>query len=222
MESPLSITPIPTTEEIKLDANNFFIVKDLDKFKLKIKTNILGQEKNFFIDLDENNKVNLSKEESNNYEKIIKQKDIVISEQSELIKLKNEKIKSLEEELNNIKKNSNEVTKTEVNEKSKDNDNAYADFNLRLRNPSHKLNVHTSYVYSLTMLNDGRLASGSFDNSIIVYNKSTYQPDLIIKEHNSDVYCVTTLSSGILASGSDDKSIKLFKIKGNDYEILQE
>ena len=70
-------------------------------------------------------------------------------------------------------------------------------------------------------MNDGRLVSGSKDESIIIYNKETYKPDLIIKEHCKAVKYNTQLSSGILASCSDDKSIKLFNIKENKYEILQ-
>jgi WD40 repeat protein len=70
-------------------------------------------------------------------------------------------------------------------------------------------------------MNDGRLVSGSSDNSIIIYNKTTYQPDIIIKEHSSYVSCVTQLSSGVLASCSLDKTVKLFNIKGVEYEIIQ-
>ena len=70
-------------------------------------------------------------------------------------------------------------------------------------------------------MNDGRLVSGSGDNSVIIYNKTTYQPDIIIKEHSSSVCCVTQLSSGILASCSNDNTIKLFNIKGVEYEIIQ-
>ena len=70
-------------------------------------------------------------------------------------------------------------------------------------------------------MNDGRFASGSEDYSIIIYNKISYKPDLIIKEHQGSIYCIIQLSSGILASCSDDKTIKLFKIKDNNYEIVQ-
>ena len=70
-------------------------------------------------------------------------------------------------------------------------------------------------------MKDGRLVSGSFDDSIIIYNKITYQPDLIIKEHNDTIFCITVLSSGILASCSGDKTIKLFKINERNYEVLQ-
>ena len=42
-------------------------------------------------------------------------------------------------------------------------------------------------VTCLTIMNDGRLVSGSNDKSIIIYNKETYKPDLIIKEHSDGV-----------------------------------
>ena len=70
-------------------------------------------------------------------------------------------------------------------------------------------------------MNDGRLVSGSDDESIIIYNKETYKPEIIIKEHSDTVRYIIQLSSGILASCSWDKSIKLFKIKENKYEVLQ-
>ena len=83
------------------------------------------------------------------------------------------------------------------------------------------MSYHTDYEYCLSVLNDGRLVSGSNDNSIIIYNKITYQPDIIIKEHNDTICCIIQLSSGILTSCSGDNTIKLFNINGMKYEILQ-
>ena len=97
----------------------------------------------------------------------------------------------------------------------------YDDYKIENKNPFHKLTYHKNYVLCLCVLNDGRLVSGSSDNSIIIYNKKTYQPDIIIKEHNNDITSITQLSSGILASCSHDKKIKLFNIRENNYEILQ-
>ena len=107
---------------------------------------------------------------------------------------------------NNICNNKKEEIKIET-EKTQ-NDNLYNDFNIKLKNPIHKLNIHTSNVYCLTVLNDRRLVSGSGDKSIIIYNKKTYQPDIIIKEHSGSIYCLTQLSSGILVSCSGDNKIK--------------
>ena len=70
-------------------------------------------------------------------------------------------------------------------------------------------------------MKDGRLVSGSYDSSIIIYNKESYKPDLIIKHHKDWVLCIIQSSTGILSSCSIDKTIKLFKMKGINFEILQ-
>ena len=53
------------------------------------------------------------------------------------------------------------------------NNNLYNNYNIKLKNPIHILNYHTMSVDCLTVMNDGRLVSGSRDNSIIIYNKET-------------------------------------------------
>ena len=127
-----------------------------------------------------------------------------ISELKEIIKMKDEKINELEKQLNEYKK---QKVKIDV-EKNIKKEELYNDFNIKLRDPIHKLNNHASSIYCLTTLKDGRLVSGSCDSSIIIYNKETFKPDLTIKEHNDSVNCITTLSSGILASCSSDKKFK--------------
>ena len=214
-------------EEIdSLDSSSFSISKDSDKYLLKIKLKIFKKEKNLLIDLEENKNINLTNRDIiNYYENIIKSKDRMIFKLNEIIKNKDEEIKILKEQLKNNKyynfenKDEKEI-KLDINDKISKED-LYKDFNIKLKNPIHKLKAHTAWVCCLTIMNDGRLVSGSNDNSIIIYNKTTYQPDIIIKEHNSGVYCVTQLSSGILASCSNDKTIKLFNIKGVEYEIIQ-
>jgi len=115
-----------------------------------------------------------------------------------IIKLK-EKIKLLEEELKKVKN---------------ENKNLF-------QNPLQTLKNHKDVVWCLTLLNDGRLVSGSFDNSIIIYNKNTYQPNIIIKEHKDAVRSLIQLKNKILASCSYDKTIKLFNIKEKEYQLLQ-
>ncbi len=129
--------------------------------------------------------------------------------------MKNERIKLLQKELNKI--NENNIN----NDNIKNEENLYKNFNINLKNPLCTLDNHQDYIYCLTLLNDGRFASGSRDNTIIIYNLEIYLPDIIIKEHNDSVCCITQLSSGILASCSEDKTIKLFNIKEMKYDILQ-
>ena len=90
----------------------------------------------------------------------------------------------------NIESYNKKAEETNIDNIQKKNDNLYNDFNIKLKNPIHKLNAHTSSVICLSTMNDGRLVSGSNDHSIIIYNKETYQPDLIIKEHSGEVYCI--------------------------------
>ena len=90
-----------------------------------------------------------------------------------------------------------------------------------MENHIHKLINNSEIVLCLCLLNDGRLASGSYNNSIIIYNKNTFQPDLIIKEHSGSICCLFQLNSGELISCSMDKTIKLFNINGLQYKVLQ-
>ena len=108
-----------------------------------------------------------------------------------------------------------------IENKSEINYNLYYEYNIKLKEPIHKLNFYTGYVSCLIMLNDGRFVSSSNNNSIIIFNEKTYQSDLIIKDHKDWVFCIIQLSSGELASCSGDKEIKIFKIEGIKYKILQ-
>ena len=121
----------------------------------------------------------------------------------------------VEKQINNLIdniKNFGKITST---------DNLYNDYKIENKNHIHKLINHSSYVYCLCILNDGRLVSGSVDKSIIIYNKDTFQPDLRIKEHSDWISCIIQLSSEELVSCSNDKTIKIYNIKGVQYEVLQ-
>ena len=48
-------------------------------------------------------------------------------------------------------------------------------FNISLKNPIHILNYHKNIILCLSILNDGRLISGSRDKSIIIYNQTIYK-----------------------------------------------
>ena len=104
--------------------------------------------------------------------------------------------------------------------KIKKKNDLYNNFNINTRNLILELKCHKDEVKCLTVLKDGRLTSCSY-NIIIIHKKRTYIPYLKIKDHKTTVNYITQLSSGILASCSTDVTIKLFKIKENNYEILQ-
>ena len=129
-------------------------------------------------------------------------------------KFLNEKIKLLEGQL---KEKTNNFNNNNLDNSLINIDN----FNISLKYPIYTLNYHKDSIFCLSILNDGRLISGSADNSIIIYNKTTFEPDLIINEHKGPVNCIIELSSGILVSCSRDNTIKLFNINGNNYNIIQ-
>jgi len=214
--------PIPKSSdesipsEIQLNPENLFFIQDpkSKEYKLKIKINIGGKEQNFYTTLEENKNIKSELEE-------MKKQN---AELKEIIKYKEEKIKILEEKLQKYIKMEKEKEEKEKIFMAKSNlktDNLYDDFDIKLKDPLHMLNTHTGDIRCLIVLNDGRLASCSGDNTIVIYNKLTYNPDLIIKEHNNSVNRIIQLSSGILASCSHDNTIKFFNIKGKDYEIIQ-
>ena len=188
-------------EEINLlDTQNFNLIKEEEKYKLKIEFTILRKKINLFINLNDDKNMNLNKD------------DLIstITELKQIIKIKDEKIKLLEQEL---KKYTNSIPSIK-------SDNSYDNFNIKLKEPIHQLKFQ-GCIYCATLLKDGRFVTGSTDSSIIIYNNKTFQPDLTIKEHSGSVYCVTQLKSGVLASCSTDKTIKLFNINGNEYNVIQ-
>ncbi len=156
-------------------------------------------------------------------EESIKEKNEIIKEKNEIIKEKSNIIIKLEEYIKKMEKeykiNENEIEKKNI--KVENNTNLVKEFNIKCIGPINTLKNHTSYIFCFTLLNDGRLVSGSYDKSIIIYNKETFQPDIIIKEHKSDVRCLVQLKNGVLASCSGDRTIKLFNIKNKEYELIQ-
>ena len=188
-------------EEINLlDSQNFNLIKEEEKYKLKIEFTVLRKKINMFINLNDDKNMNLNKD------------DLIstITELKEIIQTKDEKIKLLEEEL---KKYTNSIPSIK-------GDNSYDNFNIKLKEPIHQLKFQAC-ICCATLLKDGRFVTGSTDSSIIIYNNKTIQPDLTIKEHTNYVNCVTQLKSGVLASCSEDKMIKLFNINGNEYNVIQ-
>lgn len=83
------------------------------------------------------------------------------------------------------------------------------------------ISVHTGSIYSLCLLSDGRLASGSYDKTIKVFNLSNYQCEITIEGHKEQVLSISLLSNCYLLSGSSDTTIKIWKLSQNDYKCLK-
>jgi WD40 repeat protein len=83
-----------------------------------------------------------------------------------------------------------------------------------------KLVGHTGAVRSLKLLNDGRLASGSMDNSTRVWNLTTFQTERVLLGHSSGVRAIDLLSNGNLASGSSDQTIRIWNTTNGNTSLL--
>ena len=156
---------------------------------------------------------------------IIKQKDEVIKKLEEIIKQKDNIIKSLENIINKNKdqkdsieleekKEITEGKKEEANQnnnKNIDYNKIFQDFNIVNKTPKYKLTNHGNKVIStILQLQDGRLASGGNDGSIIIYNPKTFEPEMTIKAHSKSIYDIIQLKNGNLLSCSDgDKTMNI-------------
>jgi WD40 repeat protein len=69
---------------------------------------------------------------------------------------------------------------------------------------------HTNTVWSVAVLPDGRVVSGSMDNSIKLWDLLLGSCVLTLTGHTNSVLSVAVLPDGRVVSGSDDKSIKVW------------
>ena len=60
------------------------------------------------------------------------------------------------------------------------------------------------------MFQDGRVASGSKDNTIRIWNIENGQTTNVLTGHNGQIGALTVLPDGRLASGSSDWTIRLW------------
>jgi WD40 repeat protein len=65
-------------------------------------------------------------------------------------------------------------------------------------------------VNALAVLGDGRLASGSCDNTIRLWDPASGACERVFEGHLAWVWALAVLGDGRLASGSDDNTIRLW------------
>jgi len=70
----------------------------------------------------------------------------------------------------------------------------------------------------MTVLKNGVLASGSYDNNIILWNPTTWEKISILRGHTEYVRALTILPGEILVSCASDKTIKFWCT--SKYELL--
>ena len=113
-----------------------------------------------------------------------------------------------------------------INENNKMNDNnkikQNIKFNILNNKISNTLNHHTNYINQIILLQDGRFASSSSDNSIIIYNKENYSIQLQIQNLISCVYNIFQSNNGYIFALISNGTISIFKlISLNSYQNIQ-
>jgi len=86
-----------------------------------------------------------------------------------------------------------------------------------IKNNFKTLNNHTSNIYHLTKLKDGRLASCSNDYSINIYNRYSFELQLSIQEHSNYIAFFTQLNNNKIITCSGDKTMNIIRLI-NDYK----
>ena len=170
-------------------------------------------------------------------DEIIKQKDNIIKSLEEIIKQKDLIIKNFESLLGKNKCEKEVIEKNETNSEEKqkptnkdkdkniDYNKIFENFNIVNQTPKYKLTNHgNNYIYTIIQLQDGRLASGGCDGSIIIYNPKTFEPEMTIKEHSSNICDLIQLKNGNLVScSSSDKKINVYQInENNNYKLISQ
>ena len=121
---------------------------------------------------------------------------------------------------------SNMLNITQVKLNLNDNNKKFENFKfcpsiVQISFPSLKLEAnlkeHSKGILSLIKLKDGRLASSSEDNNIILYRNM--QKDATLKAHTEPIHSLSQLDNEKIISCSNDKSIKIWTKKGSTYVV---
>ena len=74
------------------------------------------------------------------------------------------------------------------------------------------LEGHTGIVRCVIQLTDGRVVSGSYDNTLRIWDTISGSCLMTLEGHIAGIFCVTQLTDGRLVSGSGDNTIRIWNI----------
>ncbi len=77
-------------------------------------------------------------------------------------------------------------------------------YNYETGNLTKTLIGHTNAVYSIEMLSEQFMASGSSDQKVIIWDLISYSIKYNLTGHSSGVYCIKRLSANLIASGDSN------------------
>lgn len=84
------------------------------------------------------------------------------------------------------------------------------------------LEGHESAVYAVCDLGNGKVASGSRDNTVRVWTLATGECDWVFEGHEDGVSALAALSGGRLVSGSRDKLLIVWRIEDGEAQHVLE
>ena len=90
----------------------------------------------------------------------------------------------------------------------------YAKQTLDLTVCTATLTGHSSSVFCVAVLADGRFATGSADDTVKVWKETSpgvWSVEATLTGHRYGVLCVAVLADGRFVTGSDDKTVKVWK-----------
>ena len=102
-----------------------------------------------------------------------------------------------------IEVNNNKLSQKDLNVLKKQKDNEF--------HCTKVIEGHTDKVVILIELASGKIASGSYDNTIRIWNLDTGEQENIIKE-NGRVFCLLEFEENKILSGTSDNSITLWDV----------
>jgi WD40 repeat protein len=77
------------------------------------------------------------------------------------------------------------------------------------------LNGHSNNIWSLVLLPNGLLASGSADKKIMIWNITKTFPLNTLTGHKNQIRALAVMNEDYLASGGYDRTIKLWSLTNN-------
>jgi hypothetical protein len=220
-----------------ITSEDYELTKEANKYKLSIKIVILKKENKLVIDmtkLEQGKEMiifELKKLKEENYSKIkrlLEQSNALTREIKELEiqkeKIKREKLEKKRRENEIIRQAEMRAYQKRKEEESDDKEFPFAYKMLKIeeKEPSRVLREHDDLINYLAVLKDGSLLSISSGGKgrLIIYSPKLF--NVVISKKIKNIYYPCALSNGNFALSKDDKVIRIYSIKNENLNLLQE
>jgi len=90
------------------------------------------------------------------------------------------------------------------------------------KNNFKTLKNHTSNIFHLSKLKDGRLISCSNDSTLNIYTKDYFELQFSINRHSNYISFFTQLNNDKIITCSGDKTMNIIKLINDDYYIVEQ